>query len=83
MGSTEHVTHEAIQSAYGRYTSHYFADTDSNGAGHAAAFECGHRNILSNNDVEKVSIRWPESGDFNDMLINGAQVFEWPLGRAA
>ncbi|MEG1654679.1 MAG: DNA primase, partial [Hafnia sp.] len=52
-------------------------------AGHAAAFECGHRNILSNNDVEKVSIRWPESGDFNDMLINGAQVFEWPLGRAA
>lgn len=60
-----------------------FADTDLNGAGHAAAFECGHRNILSNNDVEKVSIRWPESGDFNDMLINGAQVFEWPLGRAA
>ncbi|MBN5207790.1 toprim domain-containing protein [Serratia marcescens] len=60
-----------------------FADCDDNGAGQAAAFECGHRNILSKNDVERVSIRWPEKGDFNDMLMNGAKVYEWPLRRAA
>jgi len=58
-----------------------FADTDSNGAGHAAAFECAHRNMLANNDVSKVSVRWPSiKGDFNDMLINGSEVFEWVLG---
>ena len=59
-----------------------FADSDANGAGLAAAFECGHRNILHNNDVEKVSIRWPESGDFNDMIINGAKVYQHQLTRA-
>lgn len=58
-----------------------FADNDTNGAGLAAAFECGHRNILSNNDVENVSIRWPEHGDFNDMLLNGSKVFQQQLYR--
>ncbi|AWK42625.1 MULTISPECIES: primase-helicase zinc-binding domain-containing protein [Photorhabdus] len=58
-----------------------FADRDSNGTGLAAAFECGNKNILSNNDVELVSIRWPEAGDFNDMLINGAKVFQEQLQR--
>lgn len=58
-----------------------FADSDSNGAGLAAAFECGHRNILSNNDVETVSVRWPEMGDFNDMLLNGSKVFQQQLHR--
>ncbi|HCR4000227.1 TPA: toprim domain-containing protein [Morganella morganii] len=59
-----------------------FADADSNGTGLAAAFECGNRNILSPNDVEKVSIRWIDgTGDFNDMLINGAKVFQQELWR--
>lgn len=59
-----------------------FADTDSNGTGLAAAFECGNRNILSNNDVEKVSVRWIDgTGDFNDMLVNGAKVFQQELWR--
>lgn len=58
-----------------------FADSDANGAGLAAAFECGHRNILHNNDVETVSIRWPETGDFNDMLLNGSKVFQQQLHR--
>ena len=58
-----------------------FADNDTNGAGLAAAFECGHRNILHNNDVETVSIRWPEHGDFNDMLLDGAKVFQHQLTR--
>ncbi|BET62238.1 putative prophage DNA primase [Yersinia pseudotuberculosis] len=60
-----------------------FADTDLNGAGHAAAWVCGHRNVLSNNDVERVTIRWPAIGDFNDMIMNGAVVYEWPLLRTA
>lgn len=60
-----------------------FADCDDNGTGHAAAFECGNRNILSPNDVQLVTIRWPEKGDFNDMLMNGAKIYEWLLRRAA
>lgn len=58
-----------------------FADCDKNGAGLAAAFECGNKNILSKNDVEKVSIRWPETGDFNDMLVNGSKVYQQILIR--
>ncbi|QLH62286.1 DUF7146 domain-containing protein [Serratia symbiotica] len=58
-----------------------FADRDDNGAGLAAAFECGNKNILSNSDVETVSIRWPERGDFNDMLLNGAKVYQEQLSR--
>ncbi|MGK4413840.1 DUF7146 domain-containing protein [Raoultella ornithinolytica] len=54
-----------------------FADTDMHSAtGHAAAFECAHANLLAKNDLVKVSIRWPDSGDFNDMLMNGDQVRE-------
>ncbi|MGV3346384.1 primase-helicase zinc-binding domain-containing protein [Enterobacteriaceae bacterium LUAb1] len=58
-----------------------FADTDNNGAGLAAAFECGHRNILHNNDVEQVSIRWPDREDFNYMLLNGAKVYQQQLSK--
>lgn len=58
-----------------------FADTDPNGAGLAAAFECGHRNMLHSNEVELVSIRWPERGDFNDMLQNGAKVYQQQLSK--
>lgn len=58
-----------------------FADNDRNGAGLAAAFECAHRNMLANNEVAKVSVRWPSSVvDFNDMLIEGSEVYEWGLG---
>ena len=55
-----------------------FADNDRKGAGHAAAFECAHRNMVANNNVKRVSVRWPESVcDFNDMLLNGSEVLEW------
>ena len=46
-----------------------FADNDLNGTGLAAAFECANKNLLSNNTVKKVTIRWTENkGDFNDLL---------------
>lgn len=59
-----------------------FADNDRNGTGLAAAFACGRANILSNNDVQKVYIRWPlKLNDFNDMLTAGDEVVEWVLTR--
>jgi len=59
-----------------------FADNDKNGTGLAAAFNCGRANILSNNDVQKVFIRWPlKLNDFNDMLTAGDEVVEWILTR--
>jgi len=64
-------------------TLYIFADNDKNGAGLAAAFECGHRNVLTNNDVTEVVIRWPQDygKDFNDVLVAGGQVIEWRLGK--
>jgi putative DNA primase/helicase len=57
-----------------------FADNDPKGAGHAAAFECAHKNMVAKNDVVKVSVRWPgEACDFNDMLVSGSNVYEWIL----
>jgi len=54
-----------------------FADMDKHSAtGQAAAFECAHANLMAKNDLVKVSIRWPDNGDFNDMLMNGDQVRE-------
>ncbi|BDD52101.1 toprim domain-containing protein [Phytobacter diazotrophicus] len=54
-----------------------FADMDRHSAtGQAAAFECAHANLLAKNDLLKVSVRWPDNGDFNDMLQNGDQVRE-------
>ncbi|KAA5961036.1 MULTISPECIES: toprim domain-containing protein [Pantoea] len=53
-----------------------FADADDNAAGHAAAFECASANLHAKNDLEMVSIRWPERGDFNDVLLNGMDVYE-------
>jgi putative DNA primase/helicase len=46
-----------------------FADSDQHGAGLASAFVCANKNLLSNNDVEKVIVRWPEKHgtDFNDL----------------
>lgn len=59
-----------------------FADTDWSFTGHTAAFKCAKNNILSiNNDVEKVTIRWPEKGDFNDVLTQGWKVYEWASYR--
>ncbi|ESN50439.1 toprim domain-containing protein [Enterobacter sp. MGH 16] len=54
-----------------------FADRDVNSAtGLAAATECAHANLLAKNDLEKISIYYPDHGDFNDMLMNGDQVRE-------
>src|SRR5690606_34882883 len=54
-----------------------FADMDKHSAtGQAAAFECAHSNLLAKNDLVKVSVRWPDNGDFNDMLMNGDEVRE-------
>jgi putative DNA primase/helicase len=54
-----------------------FADMDKHSAtGHAAAFECAHANLLAKNDLISVAVRWPDNGDFNDMLMNGDQVRE-------
>lgn len=58
-----------------------FADSDTNGTGLASAFECGNKNILANNDVEKVIVRWCEKGDFNDLLQHGQTVYEWVLSK--
>lgn len=52
-----------------------FADSDPKGAGHAAAFECAHKNLVCKNDVKEVIVRWPEKGDFGDEIIG--EVFEW------
>ncbi|WP_338803601.1 toprim domain-containing protein [Xenorhabdus griffiniae] len=53
-----------------------FTDMDWNAAGHAAAMECAHSNLLAGNDLEKISVRWPDFGDFNDLLQNGDQARE-------
>lgn len=47
-----------------------FADNDKHGAGLAAAMVCANKNVLTNNDVKQVFIRWNEDVgvDFNDML---------------
>jgi putative DNA primase/helicase len=47
-----------------------FADNDRHGAGMAAAMTCANKNILANNDVETVFVRWNEDHgvDFNDMV---------------
>jgi putative DNA primase/helicase len=33
-------------------------------------------NLLAKNDLQKISIYYPDNGDFNDMLMNGDQVRE-------
>lgn len=60
-----------------------YADNDKNGAGMAAAYHCANRNVLSSNDVAKVTIEVPTKTDFdyNDMLrvpceINRFTVFK-------
>ncbi|MFV8985325.1 DUF7146 domain-containing protein [Serratia fonticola] len=58
-----------------------FADADRNAAGHAAAFECARANLHAKNDLQRVLVRWPKSGDFNDLLQNGSEVYEWVFER--
>lgn len=58
-----------------------FADADKNASGHAAAFECARANLLAKNDLQQVSVRWPKTGDFNDLLLNGSEVYEWIFHR--
>lgn len=54
-----------------------FADRDENSAtGLAAAYECAHANLVAKNDLQRVSVYWPDHDDFNNMLMNGDQVRE-------
>ena len=54
-----------------------FADRDERSAtGLAAAMECAHANLLAKNDLQRVSVYWPDHEDFNHMLMNGDQVRE-------
>ncbi|MEX0447210.1 toprim domain-containing protein [Xenorhabdus sp. SGI246] len=53
-----------------------FADIDWSATGEAAAYECARKNLSANNDIEKVSVRWADIGDFNDMLQYGSEVRE-------
>ena len=61
---------KAFKAPKGVKTLIIFADNDRHGAGMAAAMTCANKNILANNDVNQVFIRWNEdvSVDFNDML---------------
>lgn len=46
-----------------------YADNDDHGRGLGAAFTCAWKNLLSNNDVENVTVMWPAKvNDFNDLL---------------
>lgn len=54
-----------------------YADMDKRSAtGHMAAFACANRNLRANNDVERVTVLWPDQGDFNDVLVNFVGVNE-------
>jgi putative DNA primase/helicase len=57
-----------------------FADNDWHGEGLAAAYECAKKNLLSNNDITEVRIRWCKTVcDFNDMLFEPSKVYEHVL----
>ncbi|MBX9494560.1 toprim domain-containing protein [Yersinia enterocolitica] len=54
-----------------------FADKDKSSAtGQYAAFPCAHANLLAKNDLIDVTIRYPDEGDFNDVLMKGELVRE-------
>ena len=61
---------KAFKAPSGVKTLVIFADNDSHGAGLAAAMACANKNVLANNDVEQVFVRWNEDFkvDFNDMV---------------
>lgn len=53
-----------------------FADNDWSATGEAAAYECARKNLVAKNDIEKVSVRYPDLGDFNDLLTQGCEARE-------
>ncbi|CDH21886.1 hypothetical protein XBKQ1_780009 [Xenorhabdus bovienii str. kraussei Quebec] len=53
-----------------------FADNDWSATGEAAAYACATKNLKANNDIERISVRWPDFGDFNDLLQQGCQARE-------
>lgn len=53
-----------------------FADYDQSATGQPPARKCAQKNLSAHNDLEQVSVYWPDHGDFNDMLQNGDQVRE-------
>ena len=55
-----------------------FADSDKNGAGHAAAFECAHKNMMAKNDLIQVIVRWAKFGDMNENFNGDAGVKSLP-----
>lgn len=61
---------KAFKAPRGVKTLIIFADNDPHGAGMSAALICANKNILANNDVEQVFVRWNEEIgiDFNDMI---------------
>ena len=60
-----------------------YADNDVNGRGLAAAFKCANKNYQSNNDVTRVTVKWPETYgvDFNDMIDSPCNTYEWVVGK--
>lgn len=60
-----------------------YADNDSHGRGLGAAFTCAWKNLLANNEVERVTVVWPVTvNDFNDMLLSdGRSVLTKELTR--
>lgn len=57
-----------------------FADSDKNGAGHAAAFTCANLNMTrKNDDLKRVIVRWPKNGDYNDSFHS--DLFEWQFNK--
>ena len=60
-----------------------FADNDPNGAGLAAAMVCANKNMMANNDVIKVTVRWVSEyrKDFNDLINEPLQTYEWSLNK--
>lgn len=60
-----------------------YADNDANGTGLAAAFECASQNIKQSKTLQRVTVKWTEQKDtdFNDMLNNPMQCYEWILDK--
>ena len=75
---------KAFKAPKGVKTLIVFADNDRHGAGLAAAIQCANKNVLANNDVAQVFVRWNEDAgiDFNDMLtMNNKKYLELKFTR--
>lgn len=59
-----------------------FADCDKSAAGHAAAFACAFKNLNhKNSTLQRVTVRWPENGDFNDHQVDPRRICEWVFNK--